>query len=106
MRVRCYLRELRGDRTLRAVCRATGLAVGEVSMFERGHSVPRDDQATLMVPFYGPVERWWPAGVRAVLYPDIRRCPGCGEELPPGASRRRVYHGEACRARARRLTRA
>lgn len=101
MRIRSYLRDLRGDLTITDVCAATGLARGEVSMFERGHSIPRGDQATRMVAVYGPISGWYPAGVLAVLYPDIVRCPGCDEELDPGASRRRIYHDEACRRASR-----
>lgn len=102
MRLRCYLRELRGDRSIGDVVELTGLARGEVSMFERGHSVPRGPQVLAMRPVYGDPDGWYPAMVKAVLYPDIARCPGCGEELEPGASRRRVYHSEACRTAARR----
>lgn len=102
MRVRTFLRGLRGDRSINEVVRLTGLAKGEVSMFERGHSIPRGPQVEAMLPVYGDPSGWYPAGVQAVLYPDLRRCPGCGDELDPGASRRRVFHSEACRAAHRR----
>lgn len=71
-------------------------------MFERGHSIPRDDQAHAMTGFYGHPDGWYPPGFWNLVYPDIKRCPGCGLELDPGASRRRVYHGDACRGRFRR----
>lgn len=104
MRVRTYLREYRDARELSIgdVVELTGLARGEVSMFERGHSIPRAPQVDAMLPVYGPISGWYPPGVLAVLYPDIPRCPGCGHELEPTASRRRIYHGEACRATHRR----
>lgn len=71
-------------------------------MFERGHSIPRDDQVDRMMLVYGNPGGWWPLGVCRVLNADLRDCPGCNDELDPDASRARVYHSEACRNEARR----
>lgn len=65
-------------------------------MLERGHCVPKDDLVPAMELVYGPREAWYPMTLARSLAPDIRRCPVCGEELPPEASRRRVYH-QGCR---------
>jgi len=104
MRVRCYMRRARrtAGLSLDQVMAATGLAKGELSMFERGHSVPRDDQIRRLTPIYGPPEQWYPPGVLRLLMPDLGDCAGCDDELDPDASRRRRYHNEHCRAYARR----
>lgn len=82
----------------------TGIAIGEISQFERGHSIPRDDQAVRMEIVYGDPSGWYPATVARALFPDIADCPGCGDELDPDASRRRIYHSDDCRNEARRAT--
>lgn len=104
MRVRSFLRPLRAAKgmSIGDVCEVTGLARGEVSMFERGHSIPRDLQAAAMVAVYGDPRGWYPPGVLRVLAPDLADCAGCGDELDPDASRSRRYHDETCRAEARR----
>jgi transcriptional regulator with XRE-family HTH domain len=98
MRLRCFMRELRGERSITEASQATGCARGEISMFERGHSLPHADQVPRLTRFYGVgPDGWYPRGVLGVLYPDIARCEGCGEELAPGASRRRRFHDDVCR---------
>lgn len=84
------------------VLHQTGIAKGELSMFERGHSIPRDDQVAALRPVYGHPGVWYPPGVARVLMPDLRDCAGCGDELDPDASRSRIYHNDVCRAEARR----
>lgn len=80
----------------------TGIAQGELSMFERGHSIPRGDQVPRLVPVYGDPAGWWPKGVRRALTHDLTDCPGCGDELEPdAAANRRIHDDPACRARAR-----
>ena len=108
MRVRTYLRVLREERELSItdVCAATGLARGEVSMFERGHAIPRDDQADRMEQVYGPRERWYPPTVARALLHDAGDCRNCGDELDPDASARRRYHPDCPRRPARRLQEA
>jgi hypothetical protein len=108
MRVRTHLRGIRLAQRLSItdVCEAVpGLARGEVSMFERGHSIPRDDQADRMVVVYGPVSGWYPATVARALVGDLTDCLGCGEELDPDAKASRRYHDDACRSDARNRTR-
>lgn len=106
MRVRTHLRTIRKAHGLSIgdVCQVTGIARGDISMFERGHSVPYDAQLPVMIGVYGPMDGWYPASVLAVLMPELRDCPGCGEELDPDASRRRRYHDERCRSEARRTS--
>lgn len=92
MRLRTFLRPLRGDRSITDVCEATGIARGWISMFERGHAVPSAEQATAMVAIYGPPETWYPRGVLDILVDDLGDCPVCGDELEPDYSRRRQLH--------------
>lgn len=103
MRVRCYLRRLRPDGlSLEDVRERIGISRAELSQFERGHSVPRDEQVAKMTIVYGGPSGWYPPGVLRVLMPDLGDCLGCGEELEPTSSRTRRYHDETCRAEARR----
>ncbi|MFL5313051.1 MAG: hypothetical protein ACJ79H_21675 [Myxococcales bacterium] len=97
------MREKRGDRSLDSVADLTGVAKGSLSMFERGHAFPVARQLAPLERVYGPVDGWYPAGVLAALLPDLATCEGCGKELPTDSSRRRRYHGESCRSKARRL---
>jgi transcriptional regulator with XRE-family HTH domain len=113
MRVRTYLRQIRlaaapavaGHRGLSIgeVALYTGLAKGEISSFERGHAIPRDDQLEAMKLVYGDPSTWYPATVARALLPDLADCPGCGDELDPDASGARRYHNEECRAAARHV---
>lgn len=96
MRVRCFMRELRGDQTLSSVAARLGMAKGELSMIERGHQIPRDDEVPALEREYGPREEWYLPTIRRALAPDMPLCAGCGEELDPGARRSRRYH-EECR---------
>jgi transcriptional regulator with XRE-family HTH domain len=104
MRVRTYLRKIRqGDgRSIGDVAALTGIAKGEISSFERGHAIPRDDQLEAMRNYYGHPSRWYPATVARALLPDLADCPGCGEELEPDASGSRRYHDDECRIAAGR----
>jgi transcriptional regulator with XRE-family HTH domain len=102
MRIRTFLRLHRGERSITDVAELTGLARGEISMLERGQQLPRDEWIPKLELVYGARCDWYPVGVQAELVDDLPICPGCGEELEPSASRRRIYHGEACRGRARR----
>ena len=61
MRVRCKLRELRGDRSLRELARATGINHGRLSEIEHGHLLPRDDQLEQLERAYdAPRHTWYP----------------------------------------------
>ena len=61
MKVRCYLREIRGRRGLRAVAKAAGVDRGTLSMIERGRMLPKDPWIEGMEAAYGaPFEEWYP----------------------------------------------
>jgi transcriptional regulator with XRE-family HTH domain len=104
MRVRTHLRRYRLARglSIRDVAALTGLAIGEISMIERGHGIPRDDQADALRSVYGPPSGWYPPTVLRALLPDLGDCPGCGDELDPDSSGSRRYHGTECRNAGRR----
>lgn len=102
MRVRTFLRRYRGDRSITDVVELTGIARGEISMLERGQQIPRDEWIPTLEAVYGDRHDWYPAGIHQNLLEDLPICPGSDEELDPDASRRRIYHSEACRGRARR----
>lgn len=104
MRVRTFMRLARVRRglSLDEVWTATGISKGELSHFERGHSVPREDQVPRLVPIYGAPSSWYPRTVAAVLMPDLGDCFGCGDELDPYARRGQRYHDANCRNEARR----
>lgn len=98
MRIRTHLRRIRAEAglSLGDVAARTGVAKGELSMFERGHYIPRQEQVGPLAVVYGPAQRWWPATVWRAISPDLRRCVDCGEELDPGDRLNRVRH-EGCR---------
>lgn len=106
MRVRTFMRPLRRARglTVEQAAACAGLAKGEISMLERGHALPRDEQLPGLYRVYGHPSGWYPAGVLHVLMDDLAECPGCGDELEPDSSRRRRYHSPSCRSAARRAT--
>lgn len=71
MRVRCYLREIRGRRGLREIAEAAGVNRGALSTIERGHTLPKDEWIEQMEAAYGaPFEQWYPALVARVLELD------------------------------------
>lgn len=104
MRLRTYLRALRNAAgiSLTEVVDATGVSRAELSRIERGQQLPVDRDVTRLEQVYGPADAWYPATVAGALSPDLDPCPGCGEPLDPSASRRRRFHDDTCRARARR----
>lgn len=59
MRLRCRLRELRGNRSLRDVEEATKVNRGDLSRIELGRQVPTDEQMEALEPVYGPMTGWW-----------------------------------------------
>ena len=71
MVVRCYLREIRGRRSIRKIAEASGVNRGTLSAIERGHVVPKDEQVEPMEAAYGaPFEEWYPPLVCRVLELD------------------------------------
>lgn len=91
------MRPLRGNLTLAEAAALTGVPKSRLSLYERGYGTPLDREVPRLEVLYGPPSGWWPAGVQKVLKRDIRHCLGCGEELPPQANTRRLYHDEKCR---------
>lgn len=47
------LRNMRGNRTLDDVSRATGIGRSALNMYEIGHRMPRDDAKITLAAFYG-----------------------------------------------------
>lgn len=59
-RLRCFLRELRGPRTLREIADAVGMIPGELSRFETGIALPRDEDVPALEKAYGaPITSWY-----------------------------------------------
>ena len=68
MRLRCYLREIRGTRKLTELAEASGVAQPYLSQIERGERVPRDDWLDGIERAYGePLEDWYHPRVLAAL---------------------------------------
>lgn len=68
MRLRCNLRELRGDRTIAEIARAAGVPEPELSKIERGIELPRDEWIAPLERAYGhPFHDWYPPSVRQAL---------------------------------------
>jgi len=67
VRMRCYLRELRGARPINAAAEATGVNKGVLSMIERGRQLPTDSEALALAEFYGPAASWY-AGTNPNCY--------------------------------------
>lgn len=60
MHLRCRLREIRADRTLREIADTSGVAVPTLSLIERGLMLPRDDQVEELENAYGiPLAEWY-----------------------------------------------
>lgn len=104
MRVRSFMRAARLELglSLDDVWTRTGISKGELSHFERGHSIPRDEQALKLIPVYGDPSGWYPRTVAHVLMPDLGDCANCGDELDPDARRGQRFHNQACRLEHRR----
>jgi transcriptional regulator with XRE-family HTH domain len=71
MRVRCRLRVLRGDRSLRAMEAVTGISRGYLSRYENGKEFPRDHHVEALERAYGePWTRWYGPHVVVELVTD------------------------------------
>ena len=71
MRVRCLLRQIRGERTIHDVAEASGVARGTLSYIERGRMFPADDQVDGLERAYGkPVTEWYGPGTLLELQKD------------------------------------
>lgn len=61
MRVRCFLKELRGPRSLRRVADEAGINPGMLSRIEQGVAFPKDDEIPALAAAYGaPITDWYP----------------------------------------------
>ena len=67
MRLICFLRDLRGDRSLRELETETGISRGELSLYERGIKLPIDKHVAILEDAYGPRSRWYPPEVLVEL---------------------------------------
>lgn len=71
MRVRCFLKELRGPASLRSVAEAAEMNAGELSRIESGSALPRDEDVPALERAYGvPVTSWYPPPVLLALEVD------------------------------------
>ena len=70
-RVATRLRELRGDRRLRAVAAELGVSPGLLSEIERGVRLPPDEWIGALERVYGaPLEEWYSAPLAPLLKRD------------------------------------
>ena len=71
MRIRCYLSEIRGERSIREVARTAGIAAGELSRIEAGIGVPRDSYLGALEDAYGAkIVDWYPPSVLLAIEPE------------------------------------
>jgi transcriptional regulator with XRE-family HTH domain len=74
VKVRCYLREIRGRRPLRDLAEASGVNRGTLSTIELGRRLPKDEEIEPLEQAYGqPFEHWYPAAVTRALELDEER---------------------------------
>lgn len=60
MRVRCFLRDIRGRRSLRDLEASSGVNRGDLSKFERGVAFPLDKDVPAIEEAYGrPLVDWY-----------------------------------------------
>lgn len=68
MRLRCHLREIRGDRTIAEIARSARVPEAELSKVERGLEVPRDEWVGPLEQAYGAtLDQWYPPLVLQAL---------------------------------------
>lgn len=61
MRVRCFLKEVRGPITLRHIAAEAGVNPGMLSRIEQGIALPSDDEIPALEQAYGaPITDWYP----------------------------------------------
>lgn len=61
MRVRCFLKEIRGPRSLRRVADEAGINPGMLSRIEQGVAFAKDDEVPALARAYGaPITDWYP----------------------------------------------
>lgn len=68
MRLRCFLRTIRGERPLREIARIANVNPGELSRIENGSAVPRDEVIPTLEQAYGALfPDWYPRTVLVAL---------------------------------------
>lgn len=71
MRLRCFLRTIRGERPLREIARIANVNPGELSRIENGIALPKDkDIPALERAYSAEVVDWYPARVLLALEVD------------------------------------
>ena len=61
MRVRCFLKEIRGPASMRSIAEAAGVNAGELSRIEQGTALPRDEDVPALERAYGKsIAEWYP----------------------------------------------
>lgn len=71
MRVKCRLRELRGERSLNQMQAETGINKGYLSRYELGKEFPRDHHIQALERVYGArAESWYGKHIWVELQPD------------------------------------
>jgi transcriptional regulator with XRE-family HTH domain len=71
VRVRCFLRELRGPASIREVAERCELNPGELSRIENGTALPRDEDVPALERAYGaPITDWYPPMVLLAMESD------------------------------------
>lgn len=71
MRLRCKLRVLRGEKTLKAISEQTGINRGTLSLIELGRLLPTDEQVEPLEQAYGiPFDAWYTRRTLAVIEED------------------------------------
>lgn len=61
MRVRCFLKDIRGPITLRKIADTAGVNPGMLSRIEAGIMFPSDDEVPALEHAYGtPITNWYP----------------------------------------------
>jgi ribosome-binding protein aMBF1 (putative translation factor) len=76
MKLRCYLREHRGRRSIRDIATAAGIEknAGMLSRIEQGRMLPPDSVVAVLEEAYGvKVTEWYPPAVLLVLELDDER---------------------------------
>ena len=82
MKLRCYLREIRGTHTLREIAEVSGVPQSELSKIENGIQVPKDEDIPGLVRAYraDPTD-WYPKLVLLSLESDDAQIAAIRERL-------------------------
>jgi transcriptional regulator with XRE-family HTH domain len=71
VRIPCFLRDIRGDRSLREIEDIAGVSRGTLSRIENGRELPLDKHVPLLEQAYGaPASEFWPPAVLLLIERD------------------------------------